>query len=803
MPIAAPVKLPTYTPALRAFLPLLYVGWADRSLSTGEVRLLRERVARLPWLTDQEKGTLYRLGDPHRIPTQQEFEGWAALIRETAATLGREDRESLATLGAAMARAGGGDTPFSSASGRDAASAKTQDASAEAADASAQTQRHAEAMEALRELEALLGNVDRRTIRAVFPQGETHDPTAAPPEALAQPEYTFDVAAMRRHLDDDYAELRDELRILLSTPAFAYPETTNKEAHREWTRRRLMDLAARGYGALAFPEAYGGRDDFGSYSAVFEMLGYHDGSLAIKFGVQFGLFGGSVASLGTERHHRAYLEAAGTGALQGCFAMTETGHGSNVRGLETTITYLPDTKEFEVHTPHWGAGKEYIGNALDATMASVFGQLIVDGQSQGVHAILVPLRNGEHELLPGVTVEDSGYKMGLNGVDNGRIWLERVRVPHTNLLNRFGDVSEDGTYSSPIDNPGRRFFTMLGTLVGGRVCVPRAGLSAAKAGLAIAVNYALRRRQFAPAPQLPETLLLDYPSHQRRLLPVLAKAYALDAALDWLNERYAARTDETMRELESQAAALKAYATWYTTETLQTCREACGGKAYLLENRIGQRKGDTEIYTTFEGDNTVLSYLVARSLLTKFRQSFNEDGAFGLLRFAAGRVTSQFTDLNPIAVRNTDPAHLRGRDFLETAFRFREERMVYSVAQRIRRKIKGGMTSGEAFVEIQTQLKDLANAYVERLVFTRFCESIKAHTDERLEGILKLMCALYGLHALERDKGWFFEYEFLTPQKSKAIRREVEALCAELRPHAAGLVDAFGIPREVLGARIV
>ena len=770
--------LPTYTPALRAFLPLLYVGWADRSLSPAEVRLLRERVARLPWLTPQEKGTLYRLGDPHRIPSQQEFEGWAALIREAAAELGREERESLATLGAKMAAAGGADSPF------EAAFAKTQD--------------REDAMASLRELEALLGNVDRRTIQAVFPQGEDGglgiDGT---------PDYTFDVAGMRAMLDGEYADLRDELRTLLSTPAFAYPNTTDKEAHREWTRRRVTDLAQRGYGALAFPKAYGGEDDFARYSVVFEMLGYHDGSVAIKFGVQFGLFGGSVASLGTERHHRAYLEAAGTGALQGCFAMTETGHGSNVRGLETTITYLPDTQEFEVHTPHWGAGKEYIGNALDATMASVFGQLIVDGKNQGVHAILVPLRDAEHELLPGVSVEDSGYKMGLNGVDNGRIWLERVRVPRVNLLNRFGDVREDGTYSSPIESPGRRFFTMLGTLVGGRVCVPRAGLSAAKAGLAIAINYALRRRQFAPAPQLPETLLLDYPSHQRRLLPVLAKAYALDAALDWLNGRYADRTEETMQELESQAAGLKAYATWYTTETLQICREACGGKGYLLDNRIGQRKGDTEIYTTFEGDNTVLCYLVARSLLTKFKQGFNEDGAFGLLRFAASRVTSQFTDLNPVAVRNTDPAHLRSEDFLKAAFRFREERMVFSVAQRIRRKVKGGMTSAEAFVEIQTQLKDLALAYVERLTFLRFCESIEAQVDEGLREVLGLMRSLYGLHAIEREKGWFFEYEFLTPAKSKAIRREVERLCGELRPHAAGLVDAFGVPREVLGAKIV
>jgi acyl-CoA oxidase len=436
-------------------------------------------------------------------------------------------------------------------------------------------------------------------------------------------------------------------------------------------------------------------------------------------------------------------------------------------------------------------------------MATVFGQLIVDGISHGVHAILVHLRDSSHKLLPGISVEDCGYKIGLNGVDNGRIWFDQVRVPRTNLLNRFGDVDEDGKYTSPIEHAGKRFFTMLGTLVGGRVCVPRAGLSAAKAGLAIAINYGLRRRQFSAAPNLPETLLLDYPSHQRRLLPVLAKAYALDFALDWLNERYANRTPATMRELESQAAGMKAYATWYTTACLQECREACGGKGYLLANRIGQRRADTDIYTTFEGDNTVLSYLVARSLLSKFKQDFNEEGAFGVLRFIAGRVQDQFTALSPINVRKTDADHLRDFEFHLEALRFRENRMIYSLAQLIRRKIKEGMPSVEAFTLVQTHLKATAMAYIERLVLEQFQAKVADVQDEKLREVLSTLCRLFALEAIERHKGWFFEYDFLSAAKSKAIRREVELLCKEVRPHAAGLVDAFGIPGEVLGAQIV
>src|SRR5690606_7870019 len=147
-----------------------------------------------------------------------------------------------------------------------------------------------------------------------------------------------------------------------------------------------------------------------------------------------------------------------------------------------------------IHSPGKGDNKEYIGNALHASMATVFAQLIVGGVNQGVHAILVPLRNENHQLLPGITIVDNGYKLGLNGVDNGKIWFHNVRVPRENLLERFGEIKGDGSYHSPIKNPNKRFFTMLGTLVGGRICVARGALGGGKMALAIAVKYALDRR---------------------------------------------------------------------------------------------------------------------------------------------------------------------------------------------------------------------------------------------------------------------------------------------------------------------
>ena len=165
---------------------------------------------------------------------------------------------------------------------------------------------------------------------------------------------------------------------------------------------------------------------------------------------------------------------------------------------------------------------------------------------------------------------------------------------------------------------------MIGTLVSGRISIAVTANSAAKSALTIAIRYAARRRQFGSPKASQETLLLDYPAHQRRLCPLLANVFALDFALKQLIEQNETVHTSTSRPLETLAAGLKAFTTWNTTQTIQTCREACGGEGYLAVNRISALKADTDIYTTFEGDNTVLMQLVAKNLLSGFKEKLKE-----------------------------------------------------------------------------------------------------------------------------------------------------------------------------------
>jgi acyl-CoA oxidase len=612
-------------------------------------------------------------------------------------------------------------------------------------------------------------------------------------------------------LDGDYPEIRAKVRMWLSLPGNEPADDLPTEEHRakvlEWAR----ELSTEGDTAMAYPSEYGGRDAVGESIASFETLAMGDLSLLVKCGVQFGLFGGAILHLGTERHHETYLRDVASLELPGCFAMTETGHGSNVQALGTTATYDPESETFVVHTPDDDARKDYIGNAArDGRMAVVFAQLIAQGEERGVHALLVPLRDEDGNTLAGIRIEDCGAKLGLNGVDNGRIWLDHVRVPRENLLDRYADVAPDGTYTSEIENPTKRFFTMLGTLIQGRISVCGASISASKVALTIAIRRALERRQFGP-PGRPEALLLDYRTHQRRLLPALAATYALSFAQQRLvKQLHAVFTaddpdDRAKRELETLAAGVKSVATWHATETIQTCREACGGAGYLKANRFAALKADTDVFTTFEGDNTILLQLAAKNLLTDYKDAFGELDPLGTAQFVAGQALGVLTERT--ALRKLADSLLPGRDddadLLERKtqldlFRWRYEHLLAGAARRLKGGIDAGKDPFEVLVDCQDHVVDTARAWVDLVVL----EAFAAATSD--VPVLEKLCSLYALHRVEAERGYYQEHGRLSASRSKAVIKAVNTLCAEIRPDAKLLVDAFQVPEAALGdARVV
>ncbi|UII80865.1 acyl-CoA dehydrogenase [Flagellimonas sp. CMM7] len=747
-----------YSIGILQYIPFFYVIWSDDLLSASEIAVVKKTIEQDSVLNSDEKNLLSQWLDRENPPIDEEFKQWKHTITNSNVKLIESDTYPLASL-----------------------SQRLGNLHCERCDFN----------DHLKHIEINLG-IQPNHYNHLFDVEVIHHKTSD----------FYDSKVLDGILKGSHAKAVDNFRSFLNQPSFHWDVKRNKEDFRGKVLEQVQLLGTNGYGAMAYGPEYGGTGNMPAYGAIFEHLMFIDGSLAVKFGVQFGLFGGSIQKLGTKKHHDQYLTDTGKAKLLGCFAMTETGHGSNVRGIKTTATYDQKTDSIIIHTPGPNDNKEYIGNALHSSMASVFAQLIVDGKNEGVHAVLVPVRDKNNTVLEGIIIEDNGYKLGLNGVDNGKIWFDQVKVPRENLLNEFGEIRDDGTYSSAIKNPNKRFFTMLGTLVGGRICVAKGGVGGAKMALTIAVKHALNRRQFNDSVKIQEDLIMDYPTHQLRLTPAIASAYVYHVTLEEMMKRYSDDSQPDKRKVETQVAGLKSIITWFANDTIQECREACGGKGYLLENRIADLKGDVDIFTTFEGDNNVLLQLAAKGVLSDFKAEFNSAGFTSVLKLLRSQLADKLSTINPIYSNKVDKEHLYNPKFHKHAFNYRTRRLTYTLAMRIRSYIKKGIPSYQAFLKVQTHLLVLGKAYSVELAYHTFNEFCTSVADKKHRVLLEKLGTLYALDQLYNDTGWYLEQGYFGGTKSKAIRQRVERLSTELRPHIEVLVDGFGIPEHCITAPI-
>ncbi|MQL94151.1 hypothetical protein Taro_026809 [Colocasia esculenta] len=593
-----------------------------------------------------------------------------------------------------------------------------------------------------------------------------------------------------------------------SRPDLQTPIEIPMADHRELCLRQLRALVREG-GVRPFRYVF---EDPGVYFAVAQAAGSVDMSLGIKMGVQYSLWGGSVINLGTQKHKEMFFDGIDNLDYPGCFAMTELHHGSNVQGLQTTATFDIATDEFIINTPNDGAIKWWIGNAaLHGKFATVFAKLLLPSQEtggvtdMGIHAFIVPIRDLKtHQTLPGVEIRDCGHKVGLNGVDNGALKFSFVRIPRDNLLNRFGDVSRDGKYTSSLPSVSKRFAAMLGELVGGRVGLGYSSVNVLQLAVTIAVRYSLLRQQFGP-PKQPEVCILDYQSQQQKLMPMLASTYAFHFASRYMVENYTemkkTHDEQIVSDVHALSAGLKSYITSYTAKSLSICREACGGHGYAAVNRFGSLRNDHDIFQTFEGDNTVLLQQVAGDLLKQYKEKF-QGGTLSVtwnyLRDSMGTYLSQ---PNPVTARWEGEDHLRDPKFQLDAFRYRTSRLLQTAAMRLRKHTKT-LGSFGAWNRCLNHLLTLAESHIESVILVKFIEAVNNCPDNSTRTVLKLVCDLYALDRIWNDIGTYRNVDYVAPNKAKAIQKLRDYLCFQLRTVAKELIDAFDLPDHVTRAPI-
>lgn len=258
-------------------------------------------------------------------------------------------------------------------------------------------------------------------------------------------------------------------------------------------------------------------------SAVNEALHAYSPSLSVKIALGVGLFNNALVAMGTERHKK-YYKAAWNREIVTCLAITEVSHGSNTKRIRTTATYDPKTKEYGIHTPDFEAAKAWIGNlGKTSTIALTFANLYTpDGENHGLHGFIVPIRDPKTLIAyPGVLVGDIGEKIGLNGIDNGFVMFNNYRIPQENLLNRTGDISEEGVYESVFSEPGKVLGAALESFSAGRIGIMQESVNTLAKASVIAVRYAAVRKQFGPERNGEDIPIIEYQLHVSEIYKLL------------------------------------------------------------------------------------------------------------------------------------------------------------------------------------------------------------------------------------------------------------------------------------------
>ncbi|XP_026190727.1 peroxisomal acyl-coenzyme A oxidase 1 [Cyclospora cayetanensis] len=509
------------------------------------------------------------------------------------------------------------------------------------------------------------------------------------------------------------------------------------------------------------------------------------------------MFLSTLEAMCNEEQAKYWVPLARDFRILGTYAQTELSHGSNVSRLETEAVFDEETDEWVLNTPSLTARKWWVGGlAKSCTHCILMARLKIKGTDYGVHPFILQVRDlHHHRTLPGVTLLHIGQKIGYQGMDNGSLHLQDVRIPRRQLLMRFCEVSKEGYYKTT----GSRKL-LYGTLTFTRKQIILSAGAHLSRSVVVAIRYTAVRRQFASStePGASEQQILSYSTTQRAIMPLLGMAIAFIHTGRWTDSVYQAFKEEGekgvfdgLEEVHLITSCLKAYMTLAVAEGIETCRRACGGHGYMQASGVSLHLVSFLPQVTYEGDFVILSLQAGRLLL----KAVGNKMAGGALKEGLQSSVRHLYDFDPTAahdLQDVTTENLHCPYWLVKAFERRSSVMVYQTAQRF--ASLGGPAALSAFEAIKVDLTKLTVSHAQLLVLRAFLSQIEALKKAGEVPVYRVLLVLFRCLAL----AWMDEHlaEFLIGgalglSSHEAVKEALTASCKEARKTAVVVADSF------------
>ncbi|KAK9833196.1 hypothetical protein WJX74_009804 [Apatococcus lobatus] len=511
--------------------------------------------------------------------------------------------------------------------------------------------------------------------------------------------------------------------------------------------------------------------------------------------LHIGMFIPTILSQGNDEQQKHWLPLAQSLKVIGTYAQTELGHGTFVRGLETTATYDAESQQFIVHSPALSSTKWWPGGlGKTSTHIILMARLFINQKDYGLHAFVMQIRDlSTHLPLAGITVGDIGPKFGYNGVDNGYLIFDHAPIPRNAMLMRYAKVTPEGKYVPP---PPANAKASYATMVYVRATIVEdAGWYLARAAT-IAVRYNAVRRQTAASAGDKELQVLDYQNTSATLLPLVAVAYALifmgKSAMGMYKQFEKGRDKgdfSMLPELHVILSGMKAVSTWTAADGIEQCRRGCGGHGFSALSGLPNLFASYVQNVTWEGDNNVLCLQTARHLLKSCETATAGKAVHGS---AAYLTASQQEKSGKCKVASA--MDWRVTDVLVMALRHRAARLAFEGHDLLHKRGKGTLHfEGPAWNGMTVHLIRMARAHSQLVLLMTFAEAVQqAQVEPTARKVLEQLVALHGITTLLTELGDFLIDGHVTPSQARTLQEQQHELLVELRPEAVALVDGFG-----------